>query len=107
MRALQCEIQDRGQGAEDAHFGIATCWTCRNLDALDQAAQDVGRLRLGVFVLMRDCKANRPCNSSLLFKLASSHFIQPITECLDDFVFAVHQILRRGIVTLMHITDKS
>ena len=45
--------------------------------------------------------------SSLLFKLASSHLIQPIAECLDDFVFAVHQILRRGIVTLMHITGKS
>lgn len=45
--------------------------------------------------------------SSLLFKLASSHLIQPIAECLDDFVFAVHQILRRGIVSLMHITGKS
>jgi hypothetical protein len=53
MGTLQCEIQDRRQGAEDAHFGMAACWTCRNINPLDQAAQDVGRLGRGVFVLQQ------------------------------------------------------
>jgi hypothetical protein len=56
MCTLQCEIQDRCQGAEDAHFGVATCWTCRNINPLDQAAQDVCGLRLGVFVLQQGLK---------------------------------------------------
>ena len=56
MCAFQCEIQDRCQGAEDAHFGMAACLPCRNINPLDQAAQDVGRLRLGVFVLQQGLK---------------------------------------------------
>ncbi len=56
MCTFQCEIQDRCQGAEDAHFGMAACLTCRNINPLDQAAQDVGRLGLGVFVLQQGLK---------------------------------------------------
>jgi hypothetical protein len=35
---------------------MATCWTCRNINPLDQAAQDVCGLRLGVFVLQQGLK---------------------------------------------------
>ena len=56
MCTFQCEIQDRCQGAEDAHFGMAACLTCRNINPLDQAAQDVCGLRLGVFVLQQGLK---------------------------------------------------
>jgi hypothetical protein len=56
MCTLQCEVQDRCQGAEDAHFGVASCLTCRNINPLDQAAQDVCGLRLGVFVLQQGLK---------------------------------------------------
>ena len=56
MCTFQCEIQDRCQAAEDTHFGMAACLTCRNINPLDQAAQDVCGLRLGVFVLQQGLK---------------------------------------------------